>query len=88
MKIDERIIFDNFRPRGWNIIVDSEFRNPTDIVGLRNLYDRAETQIRSLESLGVKRRILLKLINTHPVETDTLGTRFEFNRSQRTKGLT
>ncbi|GFW03838.1 uncharacterized protein TNCV_2049541 [Trichonephila clavipes] len=62
-------------------------RNPTDIVGLRNLYDRAETQIRSLESLGVKgERILLKLINTHPVETDTLGTRFgiqSFSKGRR-----
>ncbi|GFV77242.1 DUF1758 domain-containing protein [Trichonephila clavipes] len=59
-----------------NLLNLTPVRNPTDIVGLRNLYDRAETQIRSLESLGVKRRILLKRINTHPVETDTLGTRF------------
>ncbi|GFU63278.1 uncharacterized protein TNCV_4916071 [Trichonephila clavipes] len=72
-----------------NLLNLTPVRNPTDIVGLRNLYDRAETQIiRSLESLGVKRRILLKLINTHPVETDTLGTRFlEFNRSQKDEGF-
>ncbi|GFV44289.1 uncharacterized protein TNCV_4117661 [Trichonephila clavipes] len=37
-----------------NLLNLTPVRNPTDIVGLRNLYDRAETQIRSLESLGVK----------------------------------
>ncbi|GFV86330.1 uncharacterized protein TNCV_1468931 [Trichonephila clavipes] len=69
-----------------NLLNLTPVRNSTDIVGLRNLYDRAETQIRSLESLGVKRRILLKLINTHPVETDTLGTRFgiqSFSKGRR-----
>ncbi|GFX69730.1 DUF1758 domain-containing protein [Trichonephila clavipes] len=61
-------------------------RNPIDIVGLRNLYDRAETQIRSLESLGVKGRsysnlstpILLKQIPSELV--------LEFNRSQKDEG--
>ncbi|GFV97776.1 hypothetical protein TNCV_3076101 [Trichonephila clavipes] len=70
-----------------NLLNLTSVRNLTDIVGLRNLYDRAETQIRSLESLGVKgERILLKLINTHPVETDTLGTRFgiqSFSKGRR-----
>ncbi|GFU16946.1 integrase catalytic domain-containing protein [Trichonephila clavipes] len=69
-----------------NLLNLTPVRNPTDIVGLRNLYDRAETQIRSLESLGVKGESLLKLINTHPVETDTLGTRFGIQSfSKRTK---
>ncbi|GFV43580.1 uncharacterized protein TNCV_1613541 [Trichonephila clavipes] len=67
-----------------NLLNLTPVKNPTDIVGLRNLYDRAETQIRSLASLGVKG--LLKLINTHPVETNTLGTRFgiqSFSKGRR-----
>ncbi|GFW24730.1 DUF1758 domain-containing protein [Trichonephila clavipes] len=70
-----------------NLLNLTPVRNSTDIVGLRNLYDRAETQIRSLESLGVKGRILLKLINTHPVETDTLGTRFGIQSFSKDEGF-
>ncbi|GFU50363.1 hypothetical protein TNCV_4730731, partial [Trichonephila clavipes] len=72
----ERIIFDTLDQEGWNIIVDSEFRNPTDIVGLRNLYDRAETQIRSLESLGVKGESYSNLLTPILLKQTTLGTRF------------
>ncbi|GFU17033.1 reverse transcriptase domain-containing protein [Trichonephila clavipes] len=69
-----------------NLLNLTPVRNPTDIVGLRNLYDRAETQIRSLESLGVKgesysnllRPILLKQIPSELV--------LEFNRSQKDEG--
>ncbi|GFV20231.1 uncharacterized protein TNCV_2278181, partial [Trichonephila clavipes] len=72
--------------RGWNIIPDSEFRNPTDIVGLRNLYDRAETQIRSLESLGVKGESYSNLLTPILLKQIPSELVLEFNRSQKDEG--
>ncbi|GFW20007.1 hypothetical protein TNCV_867131 [Trichonephila clavipes] len=71
-EIDERIIFDT---------LDQE-------VGISSSTVNSEQKCkRSLESLGVKRRILLKLINTHPVETDTLGTRFGIQSFSKDEGV-
>ncbi|GFY71793.1 uncharacterized protein TNIN_432931 [Trichonephila inaurata madagascariensis] len=70
-----------------NIIVDSEFRNSTDIVGLRNLYDRAETQIRSLESLGVKRESYSNLLTPILLKQIPSELVLEFIRSQKDEGF-
>ncbi|GFV40057.1 uncharacterized protein TNCV_2783761 [Trichonephila clavipes] len=61
--------------------------NPTDIVGLRNLYDRAETQIRSLESLGVKGESYSNLLTPILLKQIPSELVLEFNRSQKDEGF-
>ncbi|GFV46072.1 uncharacterized protein TNCV_1256301 [Trichonephila clavipes] len=62
-------------------------RNPTDIVGLRNLYDRAETQIRSLENLGVKGGTYSNLLTPILLKQTPSEIVLEFNRSQKDEGF-
>ncbi|GFW42982.1 uncharacterized protein TNCV_649061 [Trichonephila clavipes] len=62
-------------------------RNPTDIVGLRNLYDRAETKIRSLESLGVKGESYSNLLTPILLKQIPSELVLEFNRSQKDEGF-
>ncbi|GFV10879.1 DUF1758 domain-containing protein [Trichonephila clavipes] len=81
-EIKEKIIFWktklSFKIRRINS--DSLSRNPTDIVGLRNLYDRAETQIRSLESLGVKGESYSNLLTPILLKQIYSELVLEFNR--------
>ncbi|GFX33585.1 uncharacterized protein TNCV_1932521 [Trichonephila clavipes] len=70
-----------------NLLNLTPVRNTTDIVGLRNLYDRAETQIRSLESLGVKGESYSNLLTPILLKQIPSELVLEFNRSQRTKGF-
>ncbi|GFY11763.1 uncharacterized protein TNCV_1529551 [Trichonephila clavipes] len=62
-------------------------RNPTDSVGLRNLFDRAETQIRSPESFGVKGGSYSNLLT--PIMLKQLPSELvlDFNHSQRDEGF-
>ncbi|GFS65167.1 integrase catalytic domain-containing protein [Trichonephila inaurata madagascariensis] len=62
-------------------------KNSTDIVGLRNLYDRAETQIRSLESLGVKGESYSNLLTPILLKQIPSELVLEFNRSQKDEGF-
>ncbi|GFW28665.1 uncharacterized protein TNCV_3713801 [Trichonephila clavipes] len=66
-----------------NLLNLTPVRNPTDIVGLRNLYDRAETQIRSLESLGVKGESYSNLLTPILLKQIPSELVLEFNRSQK-----
>ncbi|GFW22624.1 uncharacterized protein TNCV_2764361 [Trichonephila clavipes] len=66
-----------------NLLNLTPVRNPTVIVGLNNLYDRAETQIRSLESLGVKGGSYLNLLKPILLKQIPLELVLEFNRSQK-----
>ncbi|GFX38826.1 uncharacterized protein TNCV_1889901 [Trichonephila clavipes] len=66
-----------------NLLNLTPVRNPTDIVGLRNLYDRAETQIRSLESLGVKGESYSNLLTPILLKQIPSELILEFNRSQK-----
>ncbi|GFW11041.1 uncharacterized protein TNCV_275731 [Trichonephila clavipes] len=70
-----------------NLLNLTPVRNPTDIVGLRNLYDRAETQIRSLESLGVIGESYSNLLTPILLKQIPAGLILEFNRSQKDKGF-
>ncbi|GFV42576.1 DUF1758 domain-containing protein [Trichonephila clavipes] len=70
-----------------NLLNLTPVRNPTDIVGLRNLYDRAETQIRSLESLGVKRESYSNLLTPILLKQIPSELVLEFNRSQKDEGF-
>ncbi|GFX31913.1 uncharacterized protein TNCV_3408281 [Trichonephila clavipes] len=62
-------------------------RNPTDIVSLRNLYNKAETQIRSLESLGVKGESYSNLLTPILLKQIPSELVLEFNRSQKDEGF-
>ncbi|GFT08839.1 uncharacterized protein TNCV_2407001 [Trichonephila clavipes] len=87
-EIKEKIIF-------WKTKLSSKIRrinsdsiqNPTDIVGLRNLYDRAGTQIRSLESLGVKGESYSNLLTPILLKQIPSELVLEFNRSQKDEGF-
>ncbi|GFU43695.1 uncharacterized protein TNCV_1092911 [Trichonephila clavipes] len=70
-----------------NLLNLTPVRNPTDIVGLRNLYDRAETQIRGLASLGVKGESYSNLLT--PILSKQIPSELvlEFNRSQKDEGF-
>ncbi|GFW80456.1 reverse transcriptase domain-containing protein [Trichonephila clavipes] len=68
-----------------NLLNLTPVSNPTDIVGLRNLYDRAETQIRSLENLGVKGESYSNLLTPILLKQIPSKLVLEFNRSQKTK---
>ncbi|GFV98531.1 uncharacterized protein TNCV_4848611 [Trichonephila clavipes] len=70
-----------------NLLNFTPVKNPTDIVGLRNLYDRAETQIRSLESLGVKGESYSNLLTPILLKQIPSELYLEFNRSQKDKGF-
>ncbi|GFX18781.1 uncharacterized protein TNCV_3019381 [Trichonephila clavipes] len=70
-----------------NLLNLTPVRNPTDIVGLRNLYDRAETQIRSLESLGVKGESYSNLLTPILLKQIPSELVLEFNRSQKDEGF-
>ncbi|GFT07018.1 uncharacterized protein TNCV_1415691 [Trichonephila clavipes] len=70
-----------------NLLNLTPVRNPADIVGLRNLYDRAETQIRSLESLGVKGESYSNLLTPILLKQIPSELVLEFNRSQRDEGF-
>ncbi|GFV16452.1 uncharacterized protein TNCV_1525981 [Trichonephila clavipes] len=70
-----------------NLLKLTPVRNPTDIVGLRNLYDRAETQIRSLESLGVKGESYSNLLTSILLKQIPSVLVLEFNRSQKDEGF-
>ncbi|GFV53659.1 uncharacterized protein TNCV_1042661 [Trichonephila clavipes] len=70
-----------------NLLNLTPVRNPTDIVGLRNLYDRAETQIRSLESLGVKGESYSNLLTPILLKQIPSELVLEFNRSQKDEGV-
>ncbi|GFT40866.1 reverse transcriptase domain-containing protein [Trichonephila clavipes] len=70
-----------------NLLNLTPVRNPTDIAGLRNLYDRAETQIRSLESLGVKGGSYSNLLTPILLKQIPSELVLEFNRSQRDEGF-
>ncbi|GFV90197.1 reverse transcriptase domain-containing protein [Trichonephila clavipes] len=70
-----------------NLLNLTPVRNPTDIVGLRNLYDRAETQIRSLESLGVKGESYSNLLTPILLKQIPSELVLEFNRSQKVEGF-
>ncbi|GFS51946.1 reverse transcriptase domain-containing protein [Trichonephila clavipes] len=70
-----------------NLLNLTPVRNPTDIVGLRNLYDRAERQIRSLESLGVKRESYSNLLTPILLKQIPPELVLEFNRSQKDEGF-
>ncbi|GFS88985.1 integrase catalytic domain-containing protein [Trichonephila clavipes] len=70
-----------------NLLNLTPIRNPTDIVGLRNLYDRAETQIRSLESLGVKGESYSNLLTPILLKQIPSELVLEFNRSQKDEGF-
>ncbi|GFU59754.1 uncharacterized protein TNCV_3187071 [Trichonephila clavipes] len=70
-----------------NLLNLTPVRNPTDIVGLRNLYDRAETQIRSLESLGVKGESYSNLLTPILLKQIPSELILEFNRSQKDEGF-
>ncbi|GFY02246.1 DUF1758 domain-containing protein [Trichonephila clavipes] len=54
---------------------------------LRNLYDRAETQIRSLESLGVKGESYSNLLTPILLKQIPSELVLEFNRSQKDEGF-
>ncbi|GFU12091.1 reverse transcriptase domain-containing protein [Trichonephila clavipes] len=69
-----------------NLLNLTPVRNPTDIVGLRNLYDRAETQIRSLASLGVKGESYSNLLTPILLKQIPSELVLEFNRSQKDEG--
>ncbi|GFW42156.1 reverse transcriptase domain-containing protein [Trichonephila clavipes] len=69
-----------------NLLNLTPVRNPIDIVGLRNLYDRAETQIRSLESLGVKGESYSNLLTPILLKQIPSELVLEFNRSQKDEG--
>ncbi|GFV77390.1 uncharacterized protein TNCV_3759201 [Trichonephila clavipes] len=71
-----------------NLLNLTPVRNPTDIVGLRNLYDRAETQIRSLESLRVKGESYSNLLTPILLKQIPSELVLEFNRSQKDEGMT
>ncbi|XP_035213063.1 uncharacterized protein LOC118186998 [Stegodyphus dumicola] len=47
-----------------------------DLDGLRRLFDKADTQIRSLESLGVETKIFQHFIDSHFVRKNSKGTCF------------
>ncbi|GFX09480.1 uncharacterized protein TNCV_4698661 [Trichonephila clavipes] len=70
-----------------NLLNVTPVRNPTDIVGLRNLYDRAETQIRSLECLGIKGESYSNFLT--PIQLKQIPSEIvlEFNRSQKDEGF-
>ncbi|GFW02214.1 uncharacterized protein TNCV_4989271 [Trichonephila clavipes] len=70
-----------------NLLNLTPVRNPTDIVGLRNLYDRAETQIRILESLGVKGESYSNLLTPILLKQILSELVLEFNRSQKDEGF-
>ncbi|GFT80102.1 uncharacterized protein TNCV_4763961 [Trichonephila clavipes] len=79
------ILFDRFGNKNIltnahlsNLLNLSPVRNSTDIVGLRNLYDResAETQISSLEGLGVKGGSYSILLTPILLKQIPFGTRF------------
>ncbi|GFX64576.1 uncharacterized protein TNCV_2688501 [Trichonephila clavipes] len=69
-----------------NLLNLTPVRNPTDIVGLRNLYDRAETQ-RSLESLEVKGESYSNLLTPILLKQIPSELVLEFNRSQVASGM-
>ncbi|GFT71577.1 reverse transcriptase domain-containing protein [Trichonephila clavipes] len=69
-----------------NLLNLTPVRNPTDIVGLRNLYDRVETQIRSLESLGIKGESYSNLLTPILLKQIPSELILEFNRSQNDEG--
>ncbi|GFX38566.1 uncharacterized protein TNCV_3206341 [Trichonephila clavipes] len=87
-EIKEKIIF-------WKTKLSSKIReliltlsrNPTDIVGLRNLHDRAETQIRSLASLGVKGESYSNLLTPILLKQIPSELVLEFNLSQKDEGF-
>ncbi|GFX38426.1 uncharacterized protein TNCV_2344011 [Trichonephila clavipes] len=70
-----------------NLLNLTPVRNPTDIVGLRNLYDRAETQKRSLASLGVKGESYSNLLTPILLKQIPSELVLEFNRSQKDEGF-
>ncbi|GFV20125.1 uncharacterized protein TNCV_4194231 [Trichonephila clavipes] len=70
-----------------NLLNLTPVRNPTDIVGLRNLYDRVETQIRSLESLGVKGESYSNLLTPILLKQIPSELVLEFNHSQKDEGF-
>ncbi|GFS80676.1 reverse transcriptase domain-containing protein [Trichonephila clavipes] len=70
-----------------NLLNLTPVRNSTDIVGLRNLYDRAETQIRSLESLGVKGESYSNLLTPILLKQMPSELVLDFNRSQKDEGF-
>ncbi|GFX71397.1 uncharacterized protein TNCV_2454081 [Trichonephila clavipes] len=70
-----------------NLLNLTPVRNPTDIGGLRNLYDRAEMQIRSLESLGVKGGSYSNLLTPILLKQIPSELVLEFNSSQRDEGF-
>ncbi|GFV62145.1 uncharacterized protein TNCV_4109481 [Trichonephila clavipes] len=70
-----------------NLLNLTPVRNPIDIVGLRNLYDRAETQIRSLEGLGVKGESYSNLLTPILLKQIPSELVLEFNRFQKDEGF-
>ncbi|GFY13643.1 uncharacterized protein TNCV_4960131 [Trichonephila clavipes] len=66
-----------------NLLNLTPIRNPTDIVGLKNLYDRAEMQIRSLEILGVKGGSYSNLLTPILLKQVPSELILEINRSQK-----
>ncbi|GFX40785.1 uncharacterized protein TNCV_3760091 [Trichonephila clavipes] len=70
-----------------NLLNLTPVRNPTDIVGLRNLYDRAETQIKNLESFGVKGGSYSNLLTLSLLKQIPSELILEFNRSQKDEGF-
>ncbi|GFV78000.1 uncharacterized protein TNCV_1541 [Trichonephila clavipes] len=70
-----------------NLLNLTPVRNPSDIVGLRNLYDRTETQIRSLEGLGVEGESYSNLLTPILLKQIPLELVLEFNHYQKDEGL-
>ncbi|GFR05176.1 uncharacterized protein TNCT_539561 [Trichonephila clavata] len=57
--------------------------NPNNIISLRNLYDKAERQMRNFESLGVKGESYSKLLSSILMKQIPSEFVLEFNPSQR-----
>ncbi|GFU22914.1 uncharacterized protein TNCV_4270751 [Trichonephila clavipes] len=78
-EIKEKIIF-------WKTKLSSKIRR-INSDSIQNLYDRAETQIRSLESLGVKGESYSNLLTPILLKQIPSELVLEFNRSQKDEGF-